>query len=119
MPHSYERNSVVYTGTHDNTTALGWFASAGPEDVETALDYFGLKNSREGNWAFIRGALSSVADTAIIPMQDYLGLDGRARMNTPSTLGGDNWRWRMLPAAASPGLAEKIRRLAGITGRHG
>ena len=117
MPHSYERNSVVYTGTHDNTTALGWFASAGTEDIETALAYFGLKNSREGNWAFIRCALSSVADTAIIPMQDYLGLDGRARMNTPATLGGGNWRWRMLPAAASPALAEKIRRLTGITGR--
>jgi 4-alpha-glucanotransferase len=119
MPHSYERNSVVYTGTHDNTTALGWFKSAPPEDVETALDYFGLKNRREGNWAFIRCALSSVAATAIIPMQDYLGLDGRARMNTPSTLGGDNWRWRMLPAAASPGLAKKIRRLTAITGREG
>jgi 4-alpha-glucanotransferase len=119
MPHNYERNSVVYTGTHDNTTALGWFKSAPLEDAETALAYFGLKNSREGNWAFIRCALSSAANTAIIPMQDYLGLDGRARMNTPATLGGDNWRWRMLPAAASPGLAEKIRRLTAITGRQG
>jgi 4-alpha-glucanotransferase len=119
MPHNYERNSVVYTGTHDNTTALGWFKSARPEDVETALDYFGLKNGRQGNWAFIRCALSSVADTAIIPMQDYLGLDGRARMNTPSTLGGDNWRWRMLPGAASPGLARQILRLTAVTGRRG
>jgi 4-alpha-glucanotransferase len=117
MPHSYERNSVVYTGTHDNTTALGWFKSAPPEDAAAALDYFGLKNSREGNWAFIRAALSSVANTAIIPMQDYLGLDGRARMNTPSTLGGHNWRWRMRPGAASSVLAEKIRRLTAINGR--
>jgi 4-alpha-glucanotransferase len=117
MPHGYERNSVVYTGTHDNTTALGWFKAARREDAETALDYFGLKNSRQGNWAFIRCALSSVAATAIIPMQDYLGLDGRARMNTPSTLGGDNWRWRMVPGVASPGLAEKILRLTRITGR--
>jgi 4-alpha-glucanotransferase len=60
-----------------------------------------------------------VAGTAIIPMQDYLGLDGRARMNTPSTLGGDNWRWRMLPGAASPGLAAQILRLTAVTGRRG
>jgi 4-alpha-glucanotransferase len=118
MPYNYERDSVVYTGTHDNTTALGWFASARPEDVETAMDYFGIKNSREGNWAFIRAALSSAAGTAIIPMQDYLGLDGRARMNTPSTLGANNWRWRMLPGAANPGLAKKILRLTGINGRY-
>jgi 4-alpha-glucanotransferase len=117
MPYNYERDSVVYTGTHDNTTALGWFASARPEDVKTALDYFGVKNSREGNWAFIRAALSSAAAAAIIPAQDYLGLDGRARMNTPSTLGAGNWRWRMLPGAASPELAEKILRLTGINGR--
>jgi 4-alpha-glucanotransferase len=117
MPYNYERNSVVYTGTHDNTTALGWLKSAPPEDAALALDYLGLKNSREGNWAFIRAALSSAAHMAIVPMQDYLGLDGRARMNTPSTLGGHNWRWRMRPGAASPALAEKIHRLTAINGR--
>ena len=82
-----------------------------------ALEFFGIKNNREGNWAFIRSALSSVADTAIIPMQDYLGLDDRARMNTPATLGGSNWCWRMLPGAASPALAEKIHRLVAVCGR--
>jgi 4-alpha-glucanotransferase len=117
MPHTFERNCVVYTGTHDNTTALGWFKSVRPEDIALALDYFGIKDGREGNWAFIRCALASVADTAVIPMQDYFGLDDRARMNTPSTLGGGNWRWRMSPGAATPELAEKINRLAKLYGR--
>jgi 4-alpha-glucanotransferase len=117
VPHTFERNCVVYTGTHDNSTSLGWFKAAFPDDIQLALDYFGIKNGREGNWAFIRSALASVAATAIIPMQDYLGLDDRTRMNIPSTLGGGNWRWRMLPGAASPQLAEKIRQLTHIYGR--
>jgi 4-alpha-glucanotransferase len=117
MPYTYERNCVVYTGTHDNTTCRGWFKSAHSEDITQALDFFGIKNISEGSWAFIRCALACVANTAIIPMQDYLDLDDRARMNTPSTLGGNNWRWRMLPDAASDALAEKIRRLTKLYGR--
>jgi len=119
MPYLYERNCVVYTGTHDNSSSLGWLQTANPDDVQLALDFFGLnngkKNKKEATWAFIRCALASVANTAIIPMQDYLGLDDRARINIPATLG--NWRWRMLPAAASTDLAEKIRRLTVICGR--
>ncbi|MDR2516587.1 MAG: 4-alpha-glucanotransferase [Spirochaetaceae bacterium] len=118
MPHNYERNSVVYTGTHDNDTALGWFNTARREDTALARDYLGLApDSAEGNWAFIRAALSSVADLAVIPLQDYLGLDSRARMNTPATLGGSNWQWRMKRGAADAALAAKIRRLTEISGR--
>ncbi|MCL2270941.1 MAG: 4-alpha-glucanotransferase, partial [Treponema sp.] len=117
MPYTYERNCVVYTGTHDNPTAAGWFKSASGEDIQLAMDFFDIKSEKEGNWPFIRCALSCVANTVIIPMQDYLGLDDRARMNTPSTLGGSNWQWRMLPDAATPALAEKIRRLAVLFGR--
>jgi 4-alpha-glucanotransferase len=117
MPFAYGRNCVVYTGTHDNSTSPGWLQSANADDKRLALDFFGLKNGKGGNWAFIRAALASVANTAIIPMQDYLGLDDRARMNIPSTLGGNNWRWRMLPNAASPALAKKIRRLTAVFGR--
>jgi 4-alpha-glucanotransferase len=117
MPHTFERNCVVYTGTHDNPSSLGWFKSACSEDIDLALDFFGIKNSKEGNWAFIRCALASIANTAIIPMQDYLGLDDRARMNIPSTLGGSNWRWRMSPTSANQELADKIRRLTCIYGR--
>jgi len=116
LPYTYDRNCVVYTGTHDNSTTPGWFKSAHPDDIKLALDFFGMNNSKEGHWAFIRCALASVAHTAIIPMQDYLGLDDRARMNTPSTL-GHNWQWRMPPNAASSALAEKIRRLTALYGR--
>jgi 4-alpha-glucanotransferase len=115
MPWTYERNSVAYTGTHDNPTSLSWFASAPHDDVKMAMDFFGIKNPKEGCQAFIRCVLASAAGTAIIPIQDYLGLDNRARMNTPSTLG--NWHWRMLSGAASPALSEYIRRLADICGR--
>jgi len=117
IPYLYERNCVVYTGTHDNSTTLGWLQTAAPDDVRFALDFFGLKNGKEANWGFIRCALASVANTAIIPMQDYLGLDDRARINIPATLGGNNWCWRMLPAAANSALAEKICRLTAICGR--
>jgi 4-alpha-glucanotransferase len=116
MPYTYNRNCVVYTGTHDNSTTMGWFKSAPPESVNFAIEFLGLNNNKEGHWAFIRCALASVAQTAIIPMQDYLGLDDRARMNTPSTIGG-NWQWRMLPGAATPALAQEIRRLTGLFGR--
>jgi 4-alpha-glucanotransferase len=117
MPYTYRRNCVVYTGTHDNPTSAGWFKSALREDAALALDYFGLGDPGEIHWAFIRAALSSVAGLAIIPMQDYLGLGNEARMNTPSTTGGGNWRWRLLPGAADAVLAEKIGRLTRLYGR--
>jgi 4-alpha-glucanotransferase len=125
MPYTYSRHCVAYTGTHDNSTALGWFKSAGKDDVQLAMDYLGLSDTRNRipngswapNWACIRAVLSSVADLAIVPMQDYLGLDDKARMNAPATLGGNNWRWRMLPLAASPSLAQKICRMTEIYGR--
>jgi len=116
MPYTYERNCVVYTGTHDNSTTAGWFKSAPPESVRFAIEFLGIGNRKEGHWALIRCALASVAHTAIIPMQDYLGLDDRARMNTPSTLGG-NWQWRMPPGAAKAALAQEIRRLTALFGR--
>jgi len=116
MPYTYERNCVVYTGTHDNSTTAGWFKSAPPESVQYAMEFLGINKLKEGHWAFIRSALASVAQTAIIPMQDYLGLDDRARMNTPSTLGG-NWQWRMMPGMATAALAHEIRRLTGLFGR--
>ncbi|MDR1218249.1 MAG: 4-alpha-glucanotransferase [Treponema sp.] len=123
MPYTYPRNCVVYTGTHDNTTTLDWFASARREDVDLAKDFLGVDDPVGGVWGFIRAALSSVADLAVIPMQDYLCLGAEARMNAPSTLGG-NWRWRMSPdvldggfAGGKVALAKKIRRLAEVNGR--
>jgi len=117
LPYTYGRDCVVYTGTHDNSTCRGWFEAVREEDAAYALDFFGIKKISEGSMAFIRCALACAANTAIIPMQDYLDLDDRARMNTPATLGGNNWRWRMVPDAASEALAEKICRMVKVYGR--
>jgi 4-alpha-glucanotransferase len=116
MPYFYPRNCVVYTGTHDNTTVLDWFKTARPEDAALAKEFFGVQNDADGVWAYIRTALSCVANLAIIPLQDYLELGGEARMNAPSTLGG-NWQWRLRPDALNDALAGKIRRLTSINGR--
>ncbi|MDR2194503.1 MAG: 4-alpha-glucanotransferase [Treponema sp.] len=118
MPYTYPRNCIVYTGTHDNTTTLDWFTSARREDVAYAKDFLGVEHPVDGVWGCIRAALSSVARLAVIPMQDYLCLGGDARMNTPSTSGG-NWQWRMPPDAVNgdSALALKIRRLSEVNGR--
>jgi 4-alpha-glucanotransferase len=102
-PHNYHRNFVVYTGTHDNDTALGWWTSEGKGDStrtqddirrekDFALNYLGT-NGKEMNWVMIRAILASVADMAIIPLQDVLGLGSEARMNLPARPSG-NWQWR-------------------------
>lgn len=117
LPHNYPKNCVVYTGTHDNETVRGWFSTADPADVATAREYLGLSSDKDGNWAFIRAALGSVADLAIVPMQDYLDLGSEARINTPSTLGGNNWRWRMTKNQPTEELAKKIARLTELYGR--
>ncbi len=109
LPHNYTRQCVCYTGTHDNSTVLGWARSARAEDVAYAQAYL-RATPREGlNWAMMRGAWSSVADLAIVQMQDVLGLDDSARINTPSTVGA-NWRWRMKKGACTDKLAQKLRR---------
>ncbi len=111
LPHNYERNCVVYTGTHDNDTTLGWLEEKVPHRHEAVYSYLGMETDcKEPQYQLIRAALSSAADTAIIPMQDYLGLGREARINTPSTL-GDNWKWRMDRDAATQELAERIYRL--------
>ena len=102
LPHNYERDLVAYSGTHDNDTTLGWWASEGGDSVRTpddvrrekarALAYL-RADGREMNWTAIAALESSVADTVIFPLQDLLGLGSEARMNRPSTASG-NWRWR-------------------------
>jgi 4-alpha-glucanotransferase len=119
-PHNYPRNRVVYTGTHDNDTAVGWWTGETSHSTrsnteienerEFACRYLGV-DGREMHWAFIRAVLASVADTAIVPVQDLLGLSSDARMNRPGTVGG-NWRWRLRPGQLTPDIA---RRLAVMT----
>ncbi|MCU0566251.1 MAG: 4-alpha-glucanotransferase [Oculatellaceae cyanobacterium Prado106] len=96
LPHNYVRNCVVYPGTHDNDTAIGWWSKASPTEKQNVAQYLGFDNPHEIteiNWSLIRLALSSVADLALLPLQDVLGLGSEARMNDPSINAGQ-WRWR-------------------------
>ena len=115
LPHNYDENSVVYTGTHDSDTILGWLAIARPEEIETARMYFNLTQEETYNWGLIRGAMTSVAKLAVFQMQDLLFLDNKARMNNPGTLGG-NWQWRMKDGAITDfmtGILHEYTRLSG------
>ena len=117
LPHNYPRHCVVYTGTHDNTTARAWPTDAEKEDVAFARQYLGLTPRQNTAQGFIRAALGSIADTAIIPVQDWLDLGREARFNTPSTLCDDNWSWRLVPGQLTWKLAAHIRHHTRIYGR--
>ena len=103
LPHNYDKNCVVYTGTHDNDTIIGWEKNAAQEDVEFAKEYMHQRDESL-NWSMIRLAMMSSADTAIFMMPDFLGLDSAARINTPSTL-GNNWKWRISKGCINDWLA--------------
>ena len=109
LPHNYDPNTVVYTGTHDNDTTIGWFASIDTDDKKMAFEYMNVVKPKETelNWALIKLAMGSVSNLCVIPMQDYLGLDGSARINKPSTVGG-NWVWRMKKGAFDTRLKKRI-----------
>ena len=111
LPANYTENSVVYSGTHDNDTIMGWFSTAKESDIEFAKSYCKLTEEEGYNWGIIRTAYESVSKYAIIQMQDILGLGSEARMNTPSTLGG-NWVWRIKSDALTDELAAKLKNLA-------
>jgi 4-alpha-glucanotransferase len=115
-PHNYSRNLVVYTGTHDNDTTVGWWTGAAGHSTRSAIDienereharrYLGMVGE-EVHWEIIRAVLASVAETAIVPVQDLLGLGSEARMNRPGQASG-NWRWRLGPAQLTPDIAAKL-----------
>ena len=115
LPHRYPQNAVVYTGTHDNDTARGWYAALKPEERERVWDYLGC-DGHEIEWALIRAAYGSVAQRAIVPLQDILGLGSEARMNTPSRPEG-NWAWRAPEDAFRPEIAARLARMAELSGR--
>ncbi len=125
QPHNYERDTVAYTGTHDNDTVMGWWEGGAEGSTRTTRDVEEEKafaraylatDGREMNWTMIRALLASVADTAIVPLQDVLGLGSEARMNRPATLGG-NWRWRFREEALRLEHAERLLALTRIYGR--
>lgn len=115
LPHNYIPNCVAYTGTHDNDTALGWFAAAAGHEREFAKHYLGV-DGRDFAWDLIRAVWKSVAVFAIAPMQDVLSLGGEARMNFPSKLGG-NWEWRMSENDLRENLAAGLRDLNWLANR--
>ena len=118
LPYNYNRNCVVYTGTHDNETARGWLDSILPEEYAAVKDYVGAATDdpQEIVDKMIRMGMSSVADTCIIPMQDYLGLDNSARINRPSTY-GTNWKWRVSDEELTKELSFRILSLTRLYGR--
>ncbi len=127
LPHNHPRRCVAYTGTHDNDTIVGWFRDRGSarstrsrEEIrrerERALFYLG-SDGAEIHWDMIRAALRSRADVAIVPAQDLLGLDSRARMNQPGSRARSNWRWRLEPGDPGAALAQRLRRMTEAYGR--
>lgn len=111
----YPKNCVAYTGTHDNDTLRGWLDKLNPETLKRVQDYVGGEDDLV--WKLIRLLWGSVADTVIIPMQDLLGLGSEARMNTPSTIGGSNWEWRVTADYNKEELKTQIRESVAVFGR--
>ena len=117
LPHMYPENCVVYTGVHDNETARGWYQGVDEPTKGLARKYLNVEG-KEIAWGMIRAAWKSRAVYALAQMQDLLDLDNEARMNYPSTLGG-NWQWRLLPGAMTTELETTLRKLNHMTGRAG
>lgn len=117
-PHNYDKNCVVYTGTHDNETIIEWYENLDASDKKLAVDYLDIdrNNEKDIHWKFIRLAFMTVANLVIIPVQDYLGLGSEARINTPSTV-GQNWKWRLLEDEITEELIQKISKITKIYGR--
>ena len=118
LPHNYVRNCVAYTGTHDNSPLRAWLETLSHDDRLFMIRYQGSENTPYEylHWDSIRTVMSSIADTVIIPMQDYLGLGEESRINTPSTM-GNNWKWRMKSDEFSEELIWHMSMLSGIYGR--
>ena len=115
LPHNFPENCVVYTGTHDNDTTLGWWGSQ-PEHVRDHVRRYLATSGHDVVWDLIRAAFSSVAHTAVVPLQDVLTLGSSARMNMPGLALG-NWAWRVRADAFHPSLSERLRNLARLYNR--
>lgn len=116
LPHNHIQRCVIYTGTHDNDTTLGWWRTS-PENERRHVQLYLGRSGDDISWDFIRAALSSVAETAIIPLQDVLALGSEARMNTPGLAGG-NWTWRVDLRRFTPPIVARLRELTILYGRY-
>jgi 4-alpha-glucanotransferase len=116
LPHNFETNTVVYTGTHDNNTTLGWWADASEHEGHHVLAYLGLQDDEDIHWKLVASACASVADTAIHPLQDILGLESECRMNLPG-VGSGYWEWRFSWDQVAPKHAQKLAALCKLFGR--
>ena len=115
LPHNYVRNCVVYTGTHDNDTALGWYATAPERERDFARRYLGADGPGIA-WDMIRAVHASVAERVVVPLQDLLELGTEARMNLPGRPDG-NWGWRLLDGQLGDALRDRLRGLTETFGR--
>lgn len=115
LPHNFGQQFVVYTGTHDNDTSLGWY-QAQDDDLKDVVRRYLARDDHDIAWEFIRMAMASPAGFAITPLQDMLSLGSEARMNTPSTLGG-NWAWRYQPDALNEWNSSRLREMTMLYGR--
>ncbi|MDR1498264.1 MAG: 4-alpha-glucanotransferase [Puniceicoccales bacterium] len=119
LPHNHTRDRAVYTGTHDNNTTRGWYEAASEAERDRFRHYLGSDGSAP-HWDLMRAAFTSPAALAVVPFQDIIGAGAEARFNTPGTVGGDNWRWRLTPAElahAKAFLAPNLRQLIAVSGR--
>ena len=116
LPHTYTRNCIVYTGTHDNDTTVGWYSAATEEDKAFMHSYFNFKPEKV-HWELIRLAWASVAQTAIAPMQDILGLGSEHRMNLPGKPTG-YWKWRLDKSLISPEISQRLKKITEIYSRN-
>jgi len=115
LPHRLTRNHVIYTGTHDNDTTMGWWSRCNGYERQCAESYLG-NSGQEMHWALIRAAQASVASLCVVPLQDILGLGSEARMNIPSQPEG-NWTWRFPQGVLTPTIAQQLATLAEVTDR--
>ena len=115
LPYNYDKNCVVYTGTHDNPPIMGWWKIASQEEREFAASSFNCSVEEGEQWGIIRAIFSSEAELIIIPIQDFLGLGLEARINEPATLG--NWQWRLKEGALTKKLAKRIKNITKLSKR--
>ncbi|MEO0489786.1 MAG: 4-alpha-glucanotransferase, partial [Cyanobacteria bacterium J06659_2] len=116
LPYNVPQNCLIYTGTHDNDTTVGWYERANDYEKGRLMQYLGCTSEDGIHWDMIRLALGSVANQAIIPLQDVLGLGSEARMNTPGKP-SDNWEWRYSADALTDEIRDRLRNLTQIYGR--